>query len=147
MGAPRNNERVRQGDPLLEVGDLRFAAAGEIGGDDLEVLPQGIVLRRVRSQFGANREELALQPQDDRVPPAIGDERARDAEGRDGFIDVAVSLRTRIGLWYPAAVQQTRFSAISSPGDDALAGDGGCPTQRRGLTLPATSAARSCDVS
>ena len=111
------------------------------------MLPQGVVLRRVRSQFGANREELALQPQDDRVPPAIGDERARDAEGRDGFIDVAVSLRTRIGLWYPAAVQQTRFSAISSPGDDALAGDGRCPTQRRGLTLPATSAARSCDVS
>src|SRR2546426_1083445 len=68
LRAARNYKRVRERDPPFEIGDLRLAAAREIGGDDLEMPLQRAVLRGVGGQFRANREELALHPQDDRVP-------------------------------------------------------------------------------
>ena len=115
-----------------------FAAGRELGGDDFEVSLQRGVVGRIGGQLRANREELALHPQDDGVPSAIANERARGAERGDRFVDVAVGLGTRVGLWHPPAVQQTRFSRISSPGDDALARDGQ-------TSYAAPRASTSCD--
>jgi len=123
LRAAWNHKRVRKRDPLFEIGDLRLAAAREIGGDDFEMPQQRGVLRRVGRQLRAYREELALQTQDDRMPSAITDQRAGGAQRGDRFIDIAVGLRARIGLGHPTAVQQPGLSPISRPGDDALAGD------------------------
>jgi len=124
LRAAWDHKRIREGDPPFEIGDLRLAAGGEIRGHDLEMPLERPVLRRVCRQLRANREELALDPQDDRVPSPVVDQRARGAQRGDRLVDVAVGLGARIGLRHPTAVQQARLPPISRPGDDALAGDG-----------------------
>jgi len=124
LRAAWDHKRIRERDPLFELGDLRFTAGREIGADDFEVALQRGVLRRISRQLRPNREELALHPQDDGVPSPVIDQRAGSAERGDRFIDVAIGLGARIGLCHPAAIKQPRLSPISRPGDDALAGDG-----------------------
>jgi hypothetical protein len=93
-----DDERIRQWNAALELDDLALEAAGEIRRDDHEVLLQLVVLGRIGCQLGANREELALDPQDDRMPGTVLDEGAGHTERRDRLIDGAVGLGARISL-------------------------------------------------
>jgi hypothetical protein len=77
----RDDERIRQWDAALEVDDLVLDAAGEIRRDNHEMLLQVAVLDRIGRQLRADREELALHPQDDGVPFAVFDQRARYPQG------------------------------------------------------------------
>jgi hypothetical protein len=88
------------------------------------MLLQLVVLGGVGRELGANREELALNTQDDGMPSAVLDQGARRAQRRDGLIDGAVGLGARIRLGDPTAVEEAGLSPIPSLGDDALARDG-----------------------
>ncbi len=96
--ATRDDERIRQWNAALELGDLALDTAGEIGRDDHEVLLQLVVLGSIGRQLGADREELALDPEDDRMPAAVLDQCSGRAERRDRLIDGAVGLGARICL-------------------------------------------------
>ncbi len=96
--ATRDDERIRQWNAALELGDLALDAAGEIRRDDHEVLLQLLVLGRIGCQLGTDREELALDPQDDRMPAAVLDQCSGRAERRDRLIDGAIGLGARICL-------------------------------------------------
>jgi hypothetical protein len=96
--ATRDDERIRQRNAALEVDDLALNAAREIRRDNHEVLLQLAVLGRIGRQLGADREELALDPQDDRMPGAVLDQCSGRAERRDRLIDGAVGLGARIRL-------------------------------------------------
>ena len=65
--------------PLVEVIDLDFQPAGDVRRHDHEMLLELVVLGGVGCQLGANREELALHPQDDGVAAAVFDQRPRHA--------------------------------------------------------------------
>jgi hypothetical protein len=119
-----NHERIRQWNAALEVRDLGLDAAGEVRRDHHEVLLQLVVLGGVGRQLGANREELALDPQDDHVPAAVLDQGAGGAQRRDRLIDGAVRLGARIGFRDAAAIEEAGLSPIPSLGDDALSRDG-----------------------
>jgi hypothetical protein len=69
--ATGNYERVRQGHPPLEVRDLGFHAGGEFRRHHHEVVLQLRVFARIRRQFGANGEELALDSKNDRMARAV----------------------------------------------------------------------------
>jgi hypothetical protein len=88
------------------------------------MLLQLVVLGGIGRQLGADREELALDPQDDRVPAAVFDQGAGGAQGRDRLVDGAVCLGARIGLGYAATVEQAGLSPIPGLRDDALSCDG-----------------------
>ena len=87
------------------------------------MLLQLVVLGSIGRQLGADRKELALDAQDDRMPAAVLDEGARRAQRRDCLIDGAVGLGARIGLGDPTPVEEARLSPIPGLGDDALARD------------------------
>jgi hypothetical protein len=120
----RDDERIGQWNAALQVDDLALDAAGEIRGDDHEMLLQLAVLGSIGRQLGADREELALDPQDDRMPTAVLDKGAGCAQRRDRLIDGAVGLGARIRLGDAAAVEEAGLSLIPSLGDDALTRDG-----------------------
>lgn len=96
--ATRDDERIRQRNATLEVDDLTLDSAREIRRDDHEVLLQLVVLGRVGRQLGSDREELALDPQDDGMPGTVLDQGAGGAQRRDRLIDGAVGLGARICL-------------------------------------------------
>jgi len=73
--ATGDDERIRQRDPALEVFDLGLQPAGRVRHHHQEMLLQLVVLGRVRRELGADREELALHPQNDGVPAAVFDHR------------------------------------------------------------------------
>jgi hypothetical protein len=123
-GPSRDDERIRQWHAALEVDDLALDAAREIRRDDHEMLLQLVVVGGIGRQLGADREELALDPQDDRVPAAVLDQGAGGAQGRDRLIDRAVRLRTRIRLRDAPTVEQAGLSPIPGLRDDALSCDG-----------------------
>lgn len=75
-----DDERIRQWNTALQVDDLALDAAGEIRRDHHEMLLQLVVLGRVGCEFGAHREEFALDPQDDGMPSAVLDEGTRRAQ-------------------------------------------------------------------
>jgi hypothetical protein len=75
----RDDERIGQWNAALKVDDLALDAAGEIRRDDHEMLLQLVVLGSIGRQLGADREELALDSQDDRMPAAVLDEGTRRA--------------------------------------------------------------------
>ena len=87
------------------------------------MLLQLVVLGRIGRQLGADREELALDPQDDRMPAAVLDQGARSAQRRDRLIDGTVSLGARIRLGDAPTVEEAGLSPIPGLGDDALARD------------------------
>jgi len=89
------------------------------------MLLQLVVLGSIGRQLGANREELALDTQDDRVPCAVLDQRTCRAQRRDRLIDGAVGLGARIRLGDAPTIEEASLSPISGLGDDALARDGG----------------------
>src|SRR5438309_1535794 len=120
-GTARDDEGIGQRDPALELGDLRLDPFGEIRGHDHEVLLQLVVLGRVGRQLGADREELALDPQDDRVPLAIRDQGASGTQRGDCLIDRPICFGARIGFRYPASVEKSGLPSIAGLGDDALA--------------------------
>lgn len=120
----RDDERIRQWNAALQVDDLELDAAGEIRGDDHEMLLQLVVLSSIGRQLGADRKKLALDAQDDRMPAAVLDEGAGRAQRRDCLIDGAIGLGARIGLGDPTAVEEAGLSPIPGLGDDALARDG-----------------------
>src|SRR5437879_1999798 len=124
LGATWNHEGIRQRNAALEVDDLELDPTGEVGRDDHEVLLQLAVLGRVSRQLGADREQLALNAQDDRVPAAVLNQGARRPQCRDGLIDSAVRLRARIRLFHAPAVEKPGLSPIAGLGDDALSCDG-----------------------
>jgi hypothetical protein len=97
-GATRDDERIRQRDPALEVVDLGLQPARDIRRHHHEMLLQLVVLGRVRGQLGADREELTLHPKDDGMPTAVFDERPRHPQGGDRFVDRAVGLGARVGF-------------------------------------------------
>lgn len=88
------------------------------------MLLQLVVLGGIGRQLGPDREELALDPQDDRMPAAVLDEGARRAQRRDRLIDGAVGLGARIRLGDAPTVEEAGLSPIPGLGDDALARDG-----------------------
>jgi len=79
--ASGDDERIRQGDPALQVVDLGLQPAGDVRRHHHEMLLQLVVLGGVGGQLGADREELALHPQDDGVPAAVFDQRPRHPQG------------------------------------------------------------------
>ena len=105
--------------------DLLFQPPGVGRGDDQEVLAQGLVLRRVGGQLGADREQLLLQAQDGGGATAVAHLGPGQAERGDRLVDRAVGLGARIGLAHPASVEEAGLATVSSPGDDALAGHSG----------------------
>jgi len=82
------------------------------------------VLGSIGRELGADREQLALDTQDDRMPAAVLDQGSGRAQRRDRLIDSAVRLGARIRLGDPTAVEKPGLSPIPGPGDDALARDG-----------------------
>jgi hypothetical protein len=108
--APWDHKGVRQWEPALQLRDLPFEAAGQLGRHDHEVLLELPILFRIGCELGANREELALHAQDDGVPPRIRHLGAGEAERRNRFIYRAIGLGPRIGLRNPAAVEQPGFA-------------------------------------
>jgi hypothetical protein len=62
------------------------------------MLLQLVVLGSVGRELGANREELALNTQDDGMPSAVLDQGARRTQRRDRLIDGAIGLGARICL-------------------------------------------------
>jgi hypothetical protein len=94
----RDDEGIRQRDAALEVDDLALDAAGEIRGDNHEMLFQLVVLGSIGRKLGADREELALDPQDDRMPGTVLNQGAGRTERRDRLIDGAIRLGARIRL-------------------------------------------------
>jgi hypothetical protein len=97
-GPSRDDKRIRQWNAPLEVDDLAFDPAGEIRRDDHEMLLQLVVFGSVGRQLGADGEELALDPQDDRMPGTVLDQGAGHTERRDRLVDGAVGLGARICL-------------------------------------------------
>jgi hypothetical protein len=97
-GATRDDEGIRERDPALEVVDLGLQPARDIRRHHHEMLLQLVVLGRVRGQLGADREELALHPQDEGVPAAVFDQRPRHSQGGDRFVDRAIGLGARVGF-------------------------------------------------
>lgn len=119
-----DHERIGQWNPTLEVRDLALDAAREVWRHHHEVLLQLVVLGGIGRQFGADGEQLALDPEDDRVPAPVPDQGAGDAERRDRLIDRAVRLGAWIGLGDASAIEESGLSPISGLGDDALSRDG-----------------------
>ena len=119
-----DHERIGQWNPTLEVRDLALDATGELGRYDHEVLLQLVVLGGIGRELGADREQLALDPEDDRVPAPVPDQGARHAERRDCLVDGPVRLGARVRLGDAAAVEQAGLSRISGLRDDALSRDG-----------------------
>jgi len=87
------------------------------------MLLQLVVFGSVGRQLGTNREELALDTQDDGMPSAVLDQGARRAQRRDRLIDGAVGLGARIRLGDAPTVEEAGLSPIPGLGDDALARD------------------------
>lgn len=77
----RNHEGVRKRNPRFKVESFPLHPAREFGRDGQEVLLQLRVFGGIRGQFSADREELALHPQDDCVSLPIGHLRPRNTEG------------------------------------------------------------------
>jgi hypothetical protein len=88
------------------------------------MLLQLVVLSSIGRELSADREELALDTQDDGMAAAVLDQGTRRAQRRNGLIDGAVGLGARIRLGDPTAVEEAGLSAIPGFGDDALARDG-----------------------
>ena len=122
--ATRDHERIRQRYPALELVDLGLQPAGGVWRHHHEMLLELVILRHVGGQLGANGKQLALDPQDDRMPAAVLDQRPGRAQRRDRLIDSTVGLGARIRLGDPTAVEKPGLSPIPGPGDDALARDG-----------------------
>jgi hypothetical protein len=122
--AARDDERIGQLHAALQVDDLALDAAGEIRGDDHEMLFQLVVLGSIGRKLGADRKELALDSKDDRMPAAVLDKGAGRAQGGDRLIDGTVGLGARIRLGDAATVEEAGLSPIPGLGDDALARDG-----------------------
>jgi len=105
VGPAGNHERLGQGHPFFQVGDLALQPSREIRRHDHEVFDQRLVLSGIGRQLGAHGEELALHSQDDGMPTGIRDQGAGRAQDGDGFIHSPVRFRARIGLGDSAAVQ------------------------------------------
>ncbi len=88
------------------------------------MLLQLVVLGSIGRQLSADREELALDPQDDRMPGAVLDQGAGRTQRGDRLIDRAVRLGARIRLGDPAAVEEAGLSLIPGLRDNALSRDG-----------------------
>jgi len=77
----RNHEGVRKRNPRFKVEGFPLHPAREFGRNGQEVFLQLRVFGGIGRQFSADREELALNPQDDCVPPAVGHLRPGNTQG------------------------------------------------------------------
>ena len=125
-----HDELLRERDPCLVVGEKRLDPddhrRGDAGRPVLEPIPRG----GVGGQLRAGHEELALDPQDDRLdlserrrqrveaPPGV-QLRAGEPQRGDGLVQRPVSLRSEVVLGNAvAAEEEAGGPVVALPGGD-----------------------------